>query len=75
MQAVEFRQRHRLHDREAECRPVLQVVLGRLAVEPVKQLPRRVAEPEERVTTFGDEKAMVVGNAQLREGCLGPRAR
>ena len=46
---------------------VLQVPLGLLAVEPVEQLPRRVAEPEERPAVRGDEKPLVVGDLQARQ--------
>ena len=33
----------------------------------MEQLPRRVAQPEERPAVGGDEKALVVGNLQPRE--------
>jgi hypothetical protein len=64
MEPVQLRQGHRLNHREALGRPVLQVLVGFLAVETVAQLPGRVAQVEERRPVRVNEKAFVVRDPQ-----------
>ena len=46
---------------------ILQVLLGLFASQPMKQLPRRVAKPEERPSIRGHEEMPVLGYAESRQ--------
>ena len=74
VQPVQLGERHRLDDGEALLGAVPEIALGVLAVGAVEQLPRGVAEPEERRARCGDEKAAVLGHSQLRQFVGGPGA-
>jgi hypothetical protein len=58
VQPVQLGQRHRLNHRETVGRPVLEVFVRLLAVEPVEQFPRRIAQPEERRPVLVDEEPL-----------------
>ena len=63
---VEFGQRHRLNHGEALPRPVLEIAGRLLAVQPVEELPRRIAEIEERSAVLVHEEAPVLAHPQAR---------
>ncbi len=63
-QAIEFGKRDGLDDGEAALRAIAQVPLGIVASLAMEQLPRRVAEPEERLAVGGHEEAPVLGDRQ-----------
>ena len=61
-------QSDRLDHGEALARPVLEIAVGLLAVETMEQLPRRVAEVEERPAVLVDEEPPVLAHLQARRG-------
>ena len=67
---VELGERHRLNHGEALARPVLEVAVRLLAVQPVEELPRRVAEVEERPPVLVDEEPPVLAHLEARRGAL-----
>ena len=71
VEAVELRERDRLDHRVALGGAIVEIALGLLAVQPVEQLPRRVAEPEEGLAVGGHEEAVV--RADLQHGRSGGR--
>ena len=68
VEAVDLGEGDGLNDREALLRAALEIVRRLLAIEPVEQLPRGVAEPEKRPVVRGDEKAAIVANLEHRQG-------
>ena len=70
VQTVELGERDRLDDGESPLGAVAQIPIGFLAVQPVEQLPCRVAEPEERLlaarAALADQKSLVLRNFQRR---------
>ena len=74
-QAIELGKRDSLDDGEAALRAIAQVPLGIVARLAMEQLPRRVAEPEERLAVGGHEEAPVLGHLQPGEGLRGQPVR
>ena len=66
-EAIEFGQDDGLDDGEAPFRAIAQVPFGILAIQPMEQLPRRVAEPEERLAVVVHQEAPVLGHLQPGE--------
>jgi hypothetical protein len=64
VQSVQFGQRNGLNDREALGRAIFQIAVCLLAVEPVKQLPRGVPQPEEGFTGFRHQETSILADLQ-----------
>jgi hypothetical protein len=64
VEPVELGERHGLDHGEALPRPVLEIAVRLLAVQAVDELPRRVAEVEERPAVLVDEEAPVLAHLQ-----------
>ena len=82
VQPVELGERDRLDDGEAPLGAVIEVALGLLAGQAVEQLPRRVAQPEERPAVGVTRKRLLsetrrrgVAGAALSRGAGGVRRR
>ncbi len=65
---VQFRDRHRLDDRKALMRPVLQVHRRVFAIQSVKQLPGGVAQIEKWPAIFTHQKPMIIAHFQRGRG-------
>ena len=68
--ALEFRDGDGLEHVELTRRAIVEELDRLLTVQPVKELPGRVAEVEERLAVGSDEEAFVLGNFERRQGGL-----